>query len=91
MTKKDRFILQAERLRAVMAMPEYEVTIGEWIKEALRAANHALHSAQEPIEIYRAQGMLSAVKGISEQFDRVFDLEKAAHAKAAKRKPMETK
>lgn len=90
MQKIDQVILRAERLRSVMAMPEYEATIGAWIKEGFREAQHNLHVAVEPYQMHRAQGYFSAMQNLQEQIDRVFELEKAAHEKVAKRKITET-
>lgn len=85
MTKKDPNILRAERLRAVMNMPEYEVTIGAWLKEAKSEADYQLQTATEPHEIHRAQGKVALIRSIDEQFERVFACEKKSLEKSYKR------
>lgn len=83
--QKDPAIIRAERLRAVLAMPEYSSTIGAWIEEAYQEALHNMTSSKEPYEFHSAQGAYKAVTLIREQFERVFALEKAAREKQTKK------
>lgn len=77
MTTKEPAIIRAERLRAVMAMPEYEVTIGAWVDEAYKSALHGLTTAKDPNEVYAAQGAYRSVSSLKEQFEQVFRAEQA--------------
>lgn len=85
MSKREPAIVKAERLRAVMSMPEYGSTIGAWISEAETAALHDMTEAKEPHEFHNAQGAYKAVRSIREQFDRVFAAEAAAIDAASKK------
>lgn len=58
-------------------MPEYAELVGAWIREAQSQALHALETATEPNEIYRAQGAHAAVKALIDQFTQVFARESA--------------
>jgi len=82
--KRDQAVLRAERLRAVMAMPEYKSTVGAWIEDAKNSALHEMEIAVEPHQFHSAQGAYKAMKGIAEQFERVFAMERAAIAKLEK-------
>jgi hypothetical protein len=82
--KKEQAILRAERLRAVMSMPEYKTTVGAWLEDAKSSALHEMEVAVEPHQFHSAQGAYKAMKGILEQFDRVFALEQAAINKMEK-------
>jgi hypothetical protein len=77
-------IRRAERLRIIMAMPEYESTIGQWIDEAHKNALHQLTTAIDPREVHQAQGAFKLVTEIKEQFDHVFNAEKSALRKMQK-------
>ena len=76
--KKDPAIVRAERLRAVMAMPEYKQTVEAWILDAFNDALHQMESAKEVYEFHRAQGAYSSLKALKDQFDQVFVAERAA-------------
>lgn len=81
MTKKDPAILRAERLRAIISMPEYEATIGGWIKEAYESALHYMTEAREVCEFHQAQGAYKAIEALKSQFETVFQAEKLATSK----------
>lgn len=85
MTNIDPAIRRAERLRAVMAMPEYGDTIGTWIQQAHDEALHEMATA--PVDgVLRAQGAYHALETLKSQFNLVFDAERAAHAKLERKK-----
>lgn len=74
----DPNILRAERLRAIMNMPEYHATIGAWLEEAIKEAQHNLASAIEVHEVHRAQGSFTAINSFKDNFDKVFRAEDVA-------------
>jgi hypothetical protein len=76
--KVDPNILRAERLRAVMAMPEYASTFGAWLEEAKAQASHSLSTAVEVHHVHRAQGGYQMIQSILDQIDKVFQLEDSA-------------
>ena len=78
MTNKDPVILRAERLRAILNMPEYANLIGAWIEEARSSALHSMTNAKEPYEFHSAQGAYKAIESLRDQFNRVFAMEKVA-------------
>jgi hypothetical protein len=83
--RRDPVLVRADRLRAIMAMPEYHVTIGAWIDEAGREVLHSLTSAKEVHEIHRAQGAYSAIENLKAQFAKVFASEQVILEKQHKR------
>jgi hypothetical protein len=84
--KKDPSIARAEALRVIMNMPEYERTIGAWIKEAHLSALHNMTQAKETHDFLSSQGAYNAINALSEQFDKVFAAEKVALSKLNKKK-----
>lgn len=72
-----------------MAMPEYDITVGAWLREAHAEALHNLTTAKEPHEFHAAQGAYRALDQLKEQFDQVFAAEKAAIAKIKRLTPEE--
>lgn len=83
---KDPAVIRAERLRAILAMPEYKSTVGAWIDEEYQSALNSMTTAKEPHEFHPAQGAYKALNSIREQFERVFAAEKAALNKLDKKK-----
>jgi len=83
--RPDPRILRAERLRTIIRMPEYEATIGQWLKEAHATVLHNLVKAVEPHDVHRAQGAYSAIQSLMEQFEAVWTAEDAALEKQTKR------
>ena len=83
--RRDPTLVRADRLRAIMAMPEYHVTIGAWIEEADRSALHDLMTAKEIHEVHRAQGAVSAMENLKAQFNKVFANEQAILEKQHKK------
>lgn len=75
---RDKDILRAERLRAVINMPEYSATIGTWLEQARESALHELMNAKEHHEIHRAQGAVQILESIKDNFDSVFEMESIA-------------
>ena len=81
----DPDIRRAEKLRAIISMPEYGATIGNWLTEAHASALHEMTTATEPHEFHSAQGAYRLIQSIQEQFERVFIAEKAAVEKTQKK------
>lgn len=77
MTNKDPAILRAERLRAIIQMPEYGDTIGKWLDEACEQALHDMTQAVEPHQFHSAQGAYRALNAFKDQFARVFSAEQS--------------
>jgi hypothetical protein len=86
MTNRNAAIVRAEKLRAIMAMPEYKELIGTWLNDAATQAIHALTEATEAHELHRAQGGYQALTALTTQFDQVFAREAAAIAQMQKKK-----
>lgn len=78
MNDKNPAILKAERLRAVMNMPEYEITLGAWIQEAHNEALHNMTTAIEPYQFHSAQGAYKAISSLKENIEYVLRAEKVA-------------
>lgn len=86
MTTRDPSIVQAERLRVVMSMPEYNDTIGKWLDEAMQQALHDMTYAK-PEDFAAHQGAYRALNNIKLQIERTFTTEEAAiKRELAKRK-----
>lgn len=83
--KVDPRILRAERLRAIMNMPEYHDTLGAWIEEAYRSALHKLSSAVEVHDVHRAQGSYEQISSLRDMFEKVFREEEVAVEKQLKK------
>ena len=76
--ERPREVVRAEKLRFVQSRPEYQDTVGLWLKEAYDTALLNLESATEPHEVHRAQGAYKALKELIEFQERVFAAEEAA-------------
>ena len=73
----DPAIRKAEKLRIIMAMPEYAETIGAWIKDLQLDAEHQLKNCKDPNDFRFAQGSCSAMDQLSDRFKLVFDAERS--------------
>lgn len=87
MTKKDRALDRASKLRIIMDMPEYKATIGAWIEEAYASALHDMTTAKEPTDFYNSQGAYRAISSLQANFDKVFQEERVALEKLDRTHP----
>lgn len=85
MTKRDRSVLLAERLRAVTSMPEYEDTIGRWIEDIHQEALHEMSTAKDQVQFHQSQGAYRTITSLIDRIAATFSAEKAAVAKNQKK------
>lgn len=62
----DQILRKATQLRLVLALPEYQETIGKWIQNAIDSAQHDLETA-DAATFQKAQGAMVALKSITDQ------------------------
>lgn len=85
MTTRDPSLIKAERLRAVMSMPEYADTIGKWLEESMASSLHEMTHA-EPDKFLSHQGAYRALSEIKDQIESTFLAEESALKKEAQRR-----
>lgn len=76
---------RATRLRSVLAMPEYEDTIGTYIKKAQEQALHELQTATLD-SFQKAQGRYQAITELIDQIESVLKRGDVAQERLSKRK-----
>lgn len=84
MTQIDNRITLASQLRAIVSMPEYEITFGAWLRSSLETTINLMASARTPDEFFHAQGAYHAINNINQQIEAIWQAEQAALEKKIK-------